>query len=149
MAVQKTGAGRTMAGDGGPDDLPKTFRRQRDQQEREAREREARDRDARERQASERSGTDRASRFEPVPLGGPARAAADFGAPFPDEPQATVVTRLQVPFFHLVGFFIKAVFAAIPAIILLAALLWGMGQLLKMYFPWLLQMQIMITFPGK
>ena len=50
-------------------------------------------------------------------------------------------------FFRLVVFFIKAVFAAIPALILLVALLWLSGEVLRALFPWLLQMQILIHFP--
>lgn len=148
MARQKTIAGQAMAGDGGPDDLPRTFRRQREQQEREAREREAREREARERDPRDRKLTDRAARFEPVAMAGQ-REPDDFGSAFRDEPQAAVVTRLQVPFFHLMWFSIKAVLAAIPALLLLGALLWVAGQVLKIYFPWILQMQILITFPGK
>ncbi len=47
---------------------------------------------------------------------------------------ATVV-RFDVPFTHLMGFFIKAVFAAIPALILLGVLLWFAGSLLKTLLP--------------
>ncbi|MFN3868852.1 MAG: hypothetical protein ACK4MF_07300, partial [Hyphomicrobiaceae bacterium] len=58
------------------------------------------------------------------------------------------VTRLDVPFFHLMTFFIKAVFAAIPALLLLGGLLWGAGHLLQTYFPWLVKAQILIHFPN-
>lgn len=133
--------GLTMPVDGGPDDLPKTLRRQREQQEREARERALRERDARERQL-----TDRAARFEPVPLG-PQRAA-EFGAPFADEPQAAVVTAFNVPFFRLMMFLIKCVLAGIPAMLLLTVLLWGMGQALKAYAPELRHFQVIIQPVG-
>ena len=39
-------------------------------------------------------------------------------------------------------FFIKAVFAAIPALIALIALLWLFGQGLQSYFPQLVKMKI-------
>ena len=45
-------------------------------------------------------------------------------------------------------FFIKAVFAAIPALIILSVLLWLGGNVLKAMFPELIHMQILITFPN-
>jgi len=45
-------------------------------------------------------------------------------------------------------FFIKAVFAAIPALIILSALLWLGGNIVKAIFPELIHMQILITFPN-
>lgn len=120
------------AADGGPDDIPRTFRREREAQ-REAREREMQQRAEQEAYAPE-----------------PAMAAyapevRDYGI----EPSASgVVTRIDVPFLSLMAFFIKAVFAAIPALIILAVMLWGMGQALTNYAPWLLKMKILITFPN-
>lgn len=64
------------------------------------------------------------------------------------EPYPAAVKRFEVPFFHLVTFFMKAVLAAIPALLLLTALLWGFGQVLKVYFPELLHMQIVVNFPN-
>ena len=105
------------------DDLPRTIRREREAQ-REARERE---RLAREREA-----------------------AAAVSVPSIDHegaygvlasPPATV-TDIDVPFFRLMTFFIKAVFAAIPALIALTALLWLFGQGLQTVFPQLLKMKI-------
>ena len=115
------------------DDLPRTFRRERDAREREAREREARERDG------------------PAVLR--AASSATMERPAPD-PVATLpgegvtVTRFNVPFGHLVRFFMKAVFAAIPALIALTIVLWVMGEVLQRYFPWLLKMRILIQFPG-
>lgn len=129
--------------DGGPDDLPRTFRR----------EREAREREAAERAQAERAQADR----ERLSLGpSPAGAADDvYSVPvahaYPSDAEAAMpaaVKRIEVPFFHLVWFFIKAVFAAIPALLLLGALLWGAGQLLQTYFPWLVKAQILIHFPN-
>ena len=128
-----------LAADGGPDDLPRTLRRERDAREREARERQAREQMARERQARERVLADAApsigSRFGSD--GEFARGDAERGT----------VTRLNIPFFHLMGFFIKAVLAAIPAMILLGGILWGAGHALQIYFPEILKMQILILFP--
>jgi hypothetical protein len=108
------------------DDLPRTFRREREAREREAREKELRDRrDAL--AAREYLGAD-------PPYGYDAAAAG-------------TVARLEIPFFHLMRFFIKAVFAAIPALIILAGLLWLAGQGLSTYFPQLSKMQILIHVP--
>jgi hypothetical protein len=117
-----------LMADGGPEDLPRTLRREREVRERAAREREAK-----------------------------ARAATlthDFGASDTrheqpaDEAVAGTVTRFDVPFFHLVFFFLKAVFAAIPALIVLGVLLWYAGALLKAYYPELIHTQILIQFPN-
>ncbi len=85
-----------------------------------------------------------------------ARAATlthDFGAsdaPYDARlaPVPGTVTRFDVPFVHLMLFFIKAVFAAIPALIILGVLLWFAGDLLRNLFPWLVKMQILIRFPN-
>jgi hypothetical protein len=114
-----------LPADGGVDDLPRTLRRERDA-----------------RAAAQR---DRDQGFTPEP----AYARADPLDQFRDEPQAAVVTQIKIPFFRLVVFFIKAVFAAIPALIILGALLWGSGKVLKTFFPQLVQMQIEIKFPNK
>lgn len=63
-----------------------------------------------------------------------------------DPPPATV-TRVEIPFARLVVFFLKAVLAAIPALILLGAILWLMGELLEWIYPQLIQAKITIYFP--
>jgi len=100
------------------DDLPRTVRR-----EREAREREARAREA--------------GALAPV------MDRDGFGT----APPATTVADIDVPFFKLMAFFIKAVFAAIPALLILTALLWLLGQGLQSYFPQLLKLKILIYMP--
>lgn len=120
-----------LMADEGSDDLPRTLRREREARERAAREREAKARaatlthdfgasDARE---------DRSSRADAVFSG-------------------TTVDRFDVSFGHLMMFSIKAVMAAIPALILLGILMWCAGAILKAYFPELIHMQILITFPN-
>ena len=104
------------------DDLPRTIRRERDAREREARERQAREREA----------------ATAVPVPSIEREGA-YGALA--SPPATV-TDIDVPFLGLMTFFIKAVFAAIPALIMLTALLWLFGQGLQTFFPQLLKMKI-------
>ena len=59
-----------------------------------------------------------------------------------------IVTRLDVPFLHLSAFFLKAVIAAIPALILLLVLLWLAGEALTATFPDLVKMQILIRMPN-
>jgi hypothetical protein len=131
-------------GDDPSDDLPRTFRR-----EKEARERETREKAA----ATVRE------RHQPTPGPSlsatpdvyiePAIASPDVGlsgissVPFP-----AAVRRFDVPFLHLVTFFLKAVFAAIPALILLTAVLWLFGHMVQMFFPDLIKMKILIGFQG-
>jgi hypothetical protein len=114
------------------DDLPRTLRRARDE------------RDAREREAS-------GERF-PSSLKAAMSAASDAPRLAPADPLATAdgmtVTRLDVPFKNLVAFFMKAVFAALPALFVLMIVLWTIGEVLQRYFPWLLKMRILIQFPG-
>lgn len=103
------------------DDLPRTLRRDRDARDRELRERETSAQNA-------ASGYDQAPQ-QPYP-------AQTYGYDYAAAPDGAVtVTRLKIPFLHLVVFFLKAVLAAIPAMILLTVLLWGMGQGLKAFFP--------------
>ncbi len=119
-----------LMADEGSDDLPRTLRR----------EREARERAAREKEAKARAAT----------------LTHDFGASDSrDERRATaeafsgtVVNRFDVPFSHLVAFFIKAAFAAIPALIVLSVLLYLGGNVVKAMYPELIHMQILVTFPN-
>jgi hypothetical protein len=105
------------------DDLPRTIRREREAREREAREREARS----------------TARPEPV-------LHRDAEIEMPPPAPATVVD-LDVPFAKLSMFFVKAVFAAIPALLVLMALLWVFGHTLQLFFPQLLKMKILIYMP--
>ena len=118
-----TEANFSMMIDDAVDDLPRTFRRERD-----ARERAKREEEERKRVATLAFNPD-TERFE------------GEGVP-------AVVTRFDVPFTRLMFFYIKAVFAAIPALIILGALLWLAGDVLRTLFPWLIKMQILIRFPG-
>ncbi|MEQ1652282.1 MAG: hypothetical protein ABL897_07335 [Hyphomicrobium sp.] len=136
-------------GDESSDDLPRTFRR----------EKEARAREARERAAQERAA---APSLSTIPDGyGPATAATaataaqprvqsdpDYAPAIADIPYPSSVRRFDVPFFHLAGFFLKAVLAAIPALILLTVILWFAGSALQALFPDLVKMKILISFPN-
>jgi hypothetical protein len=116
--------------DGGPDDIPRTFRR-----EREARERAASQ--SQEAAAAAAAATTTAYAH-----------SQNYEAAFGSDVPPGVVKKFKIPFFSLMLFCIKAVFAAIPALILLSAMLWGAGQLLTKYLPWLLKMKIVISFPN-
>lgn len=115
------------------DDLPRTLRREREARERAKREEETRKRNAtltHDYDANRASASAIADR--PVPMAGAA---------------AGVVTGFDVPFFHLMRFFIKAVFAAIPALIILGALLWFAGAALKSAYPGLIHTEVIIRVP--
>ena len=99
------------------DDLPRTVRRERDAQ-----------RAARERESTMASPVMEQDGY--VQAGPPA-----------------TVTDFDVPFAKLVMFFIKAAFAAIPAILLVLIMLWLLGQALQAFFPALLKMKILIYMP--
>ena len=123
------------------DDLPRTFRR-----EKEARAREARERAAKERAAA-----------PSLPDGGRSDGlsgpqiyrSADVAPRLGDEmPFPASVRRFDVPFLRLVIFFVKAVLAAIPALILLGIVLWFAGAALEAIFPSLIKMKILISFPN-
>jgi hypothetical protein len=118
------------------DDLPRTIRRERDAQ-REAREREARDREAHERAANERKSA------APAPV--LQREGEDEFESL--RPQSATVVDFDVPLTKLAMFFIRAVFAAIPALLVLMAILWVFGHTLQLFFPQLLKMKILIYMP--
>ncbi len=135
---------------GGDEDLPRTVRQQK----------EARARDQMAREILNAPKPPRGATFSQAAAQRP--GAGGFGnqmesefrsgdypvsqSPPGDYPPATVMS-LQLPFLHMVGFFLKAVIAAIPALLLLTAILWGGGQIAKHFLPWLVQMKIDITFP--
>lgn len=114
------------------DDLPRTLRREKA---------------AREREANERNGGIGDGRSAPAPeLGAP--IDPHYGPEsYDEELVAAEVQGFNVPFLHMMAFFLKAVLAGIPALILLGAIIWGAGELLQMLFPWLIKMKIVILFP--
>lgn len=122
------------------DDLPRTFRR-----EKEARAREAAERAAQERAAAPSLpiGT------EDRPMPAPQVYASNSHAPdLDDAPYPATVRRIDVPFLQLVVFFLKAVIAAIPALFVLGVILWFAGGLLQWLYPELIRMKILIAFPN-
>lgn len=113
------------------DDLPRTLRRERDAREREMREMREREMAA----ADEGYGAAGPQPYPTQPYG------YDY---VPMGTSGVTVTRLRIPFMHLMFFFMKAVVAAIPALILLTVLLWGMGQGLKAFMPGLRHFEIIV-----
>ena len=118
------------AGTGGSmtDDLPRTLRR-----EREARERAAQSQSSFQ-GLSATSGPSHT--FVPEPPGHDGVVVT-----------GSTVTDIRIPFVRLMMFGFKLVFAAVPALILLGALLWLAGHLLMTFFPWLVKLQILIRVP--
>lgn len=152
-----------IGGIAGFDDLPRTLRREHEARAREAREREVKEREARDRETRERENREqreaKEARKEPSMSreaeGGAYEAAPsylrrDTRSPYGygDEPVPAAVMRFDVPFFRLALFFLKAVLAAVPALILLGTMLWFAGKGLQAYFPELVHMKILITFPN-
>lgn len=134
-------------GDDSSDDLPRTFRR-----EKEARAREARERAAQERAAapSLSTGADAYAAMPSPPINSQINpqiaASADVQPVIADIPYPSIVRRFDVPFFHLVGFFLKAVIAAIPALILLGIVLWILGAGVQLLFPDVVKLKLLIGF---
>ena len=125
--------GYAQAGGEADDDLPRAFRREKE---------------ARAREAQKAAGP---SLPMPGPgaeartgVAAPARNAPNDPPPVMDMPFPSVVRRFDVPFAHLVMFFLKCVVAAVPAVILLSAILWILGAGLSALFPSLLKMKILI-----
>ena len=127
---------------GNDDDLPRTLRRERDSREREARERE---REAALAAAAAHAQDPRLAHGAPATdYARQGYQPADTLAAYEGPAFSGTVNRFEVPFLHLMKFFIKAVFAAIPALILLTLLLIAGGQLLKRFFPTFLQFEIVV-----
>ncbi|MDX2202163.1 MAG: hypothetical protein NW223_05395 [Hyphomicrobiaceae bacterium] len=129
---------------GAEDDLPRTVRRERD----------ARERAQREREAASAAGLSQGPSLRVAPGGGfgPQPMAApqplrslddDLDLPAPP----ATVTAFDVPFWRLSLFLLKAVVAGIPALLLLGAILYGIGQALQTFFPWLVKLKILISIP--
>jgi hypothetical protein len=138
MAISDPPFGVALA-DGGPDDLPRTLRRERDARQRQAREKEAREKEARERETRDRTLSEAVATNHLYDAAVPTPISAD--------PPEVAVHRLDIPFFHLMRFFLKAVFAAVPALIVLAGMIWLGMQAVQIYFPDLVKMQVLILFP--
>ena len=129
-----------LPSDGGPDDLPRTLRRAREAKEREAQARESALREGGGREPADASGGQTSSGFGSL--------EPDMRNVYAEELTPASVRSIDVSFVRLMLFFLKAVIAAIPAIILLTAILWVGGQMLKMLVPQLIHAEILIRFPN-
>ena len=124
------------------EDLPRTLRREKEARAREAREREAQERAAAPSLPMGEENRPRPQIFAAADLNPDARASGQ------DVLIPASVRRIDVPFADLALFFVKAVLAAIPALLLLTAVLWTFGTLLELVFPWLIKTKILISFPN-
>lgn len=115
-----------LTADGDFDDLPRTLRRERERQE--------------------AATSSKAQTFDAPP---PYEVDHEgYHADHAPQPVPASVERFNVSFFQLMGFLLKAVVAAIPALILLTVILWFAGQALQAFFPELVQLKILISFPA-
>ena len=69
--------------------------------------------------------------------------------PMTDHPSGTVVTDIQIPFLRLVVFLMKVALACIPALLLVAVLLWGVAEVVGALFPNLVKLKIQIYVPTR
>jgi hypothetical protein len=60
-----------------------------------------------------------------------------------------VVTDIKIPFWRLVVFLMKVALACIPALLIVAVLLWGIAEVTGALFPNLVKMKILIQVPQK
>lgn len=127
--------------DGAADDLPRTLRREREARYREAMQKAQRDRDEAP-AGAEGTAIPEPSAFAPEP-----RFVVPDPIGLPAAAQPAIVTAIRMPFLELMLFFLKAVLAAIPALIVLGVILWGAGWLLQTLVPSLVKMRIFIDFP--
>jgi hypothetical protein len=107
------------------DDLPRTLKRERAARERAAREHEL---------AANREPSFSPRERDPDPRPFQAPAAGGWAAAGTDVMPASVRT-FDVPFLHLVFFFLKASVAAIPALLVIGGLIIGAGKLLQVVAP--------------
>ena len=112
------------------DDLPRTLLRAREERDRERRDRDGSRDDA----------------LPPLDSDHYREPPAHYGFDFATDRVPATVHRLDIPAVHLAAFLLKAVVAAIPALLLLACLLWLGGKGLQVAFPDLGRMQIFIKF---
>lgn len=67
--------------------------------------------------------------------------------PAPGAAPAAVVTDIQIPFLRLVVFLMKVALACIPALLIVAVLLWGVAEVVGALFPNLVKLKIQIYVP--
>ena len=60
-----------------------------------------------------------------------------------------VVTDIKIPFWRLVVLLMKVALACIPALLIVAVMLWGIAEVVGALFPNLVKMKILIQVPQK
>ena len=63
--------------------------------------------------------------------------------------EGAVVTDVKIPFLRLVFFLMKVALACIPALLIVAVILWGIAEVVGTLFPSLVKLKIMIHVPQK
>ena len=58
-----------------------------------------------------------------------------------------VVTDVKIPFWRLVFFLMKVALACVPALLIVAAILWGIAEVAGALFPNLVKLKITISVP--
>ena len=77
--------------------------------------------------------------------------AASRPAPPPDYAvtDGTIVRDIKIPFWRLVVFLMKVALACVPALLIVAVMLWGIAEVAGALFPNLVKMKILIQVPQK
>lgn len=60
-----------------------------------------------------------------------------------------VVTDIKIPFWRLVIFLMKVALASLPALLIVAMILWGVAEVVGALFPNLVKLKIQIYVPPK
>ncbi len=118
------------------DDLPRTLRRAREARER-----------GLDGGGDRSTGRGAQSAFVAQPVGPDATFSSDLSRSESVVLHGNTVTDIRIPFFRMMVFCFKLVFAAVPALIMLGVLLWLAGHALMTYAPWLVKLQILIRVP--
>ena len=83
------------------------------------------------------------------PMHAPSATPRSMGGSGPLTGDAGVVTDIKIPFWRLVVFLMKVALACIPALLIVAMILWGVAEVAGALFPNLVKMKILIQVPQK
>jgi hypothetical protein len=65
------------------------------------------------------------------------------------DPLGAVVTDVRIPFWRLVFILMKVALACVPALIIVAAILWGLAEVVGTLFPQLVKLKVQIYVPPR
>jgi hypothetical protein len=65
----------------------------------------------------------------------------------PGDLQGAVVTDIRIPYWRLVLFLMKVALAALPALLIVALILYGVAEVMGTLFPQLVKLKIQIYVP--